>query len=203
MSIDRPSNWWTPLIAAGVIATSACMDSPTSSLEDTGLGLETVEAPGDHAVAQGAKAGLPRDVRQWVRALRRETRHYRSFSEAASDGYVAQLSPCVDSPAGGMGYHYGNPALIDTELEALRPEILMYEPRPNGRLRFVGVEYIVPIAAWDEPHPPEVEGVELHKNEALGLWVLHVWTRRKNPTGVFQDFNPRVTCQFAPERQES
>jgi hypothetical protein len=27
--------------------------------------------------------------------------------------------------------------------------------------------------------------------------VLHVWHFRENPSGVFADWNPRVSCQYA------
>jgi len=68
----------------------------------------------------------------------------------------------------------------------------------EGPARFVGVEFIVPFPAWTDDQPPQVNGVPLHRNEALGLWVLHVWTQRHNPSGILEDFNPRVPCRFAP-----
>ena len=32
-----------------------------------------------------------------------------------------------------------------------------------------------------------------------GIWALHVWVGTENPTGIFQDFNPEVNCDFALE----
>jgi len=189
-STFAPGSW--PLFAAGLLMIAACSDTP-SAVSD----LEIDQSLEASAEARSPHQRLPADIREWVHDLRRATSPFRNFDEAAAAGYVAALSPCVESPAGGMGYHYGNPALIDGQLEALRPEILLYEPRSNGRLRFVGVEFIVPFAAWTSAEPPQVRGIPLHANAELGLWALHVWTERHNPSGVFEDFNPMVSCSAA------
>lgn len=143
----------------------------------------------------------PEDPTQmWIDSLRQATQSFHSFDAAAPAGYVAELSECVALPdgSGGMGYHIGNPALIDTQLDGLRPEILLYEPQADGSRKFVGVEFVVPMEAWSASTPPTVEGMELHQNEMLGLWVLHVWTEVENPDGMFEDFNPRISCAAAP-----
>jgi hypothetical protein len=31
-------------------------------------------------------------------------------------------------------------------------------------------------------------------NTAFGVWILHAWVHKSNPSGVFEDFNPNVTC---------
>src|SRR5574338_75362 len=36
-----------------------------------------------------------------------------------------------------------------------KAEALIYEPQANGKLRIVGVEYIVPKDAWDAANPPQ------------------------------------------------
>jgi hypothetical protein len=74
----------------------------------------------------------------------------------------------------------------------------MYEPQKNGRMRLVGVEYVVPFAAWIDPQPPVLHGQEFHPNETFGLWTLHVWMFKHNPDGMFADWNPTVTCAWAP-----
>ena len=192
MKTIRPTTRWTAL-AATMFAISACDDtSPTAPMTNVDLG-----AAASHSMGQSPSAHVDQDVRAWVRGIRDGTRAFKDFSNAAAGGYVAQLSECVESPAGGMGYHYGNPGLIDTQLDPLAPEILLYEPREDGTLRFVGVEFIVPIAAWSDPNPPQVNGMTLHRNDIVGVWALHVWTERHNPTGLFQDFNPKVSCQYA------
>ena len=43
-----------------------------------------------------------------------------------------------------MGLHFVNGALVgDGEVDAMHPEILLYEPLPNGDMRLVGVEFVV------------------------------------------------------------
>jgi len=68
---------------------------------------------------------------------------------------------CVSGPEqGAMGIHYITGALAgDGEVDATKPEALIYEPS-NGGLRLVGVEFIVDAAAWKEHHdaPPVLEG---------------------------------------------
>jgi len=44
-----------------------------------------------------------------------------------------------------MGYHYFNKALVDDlVLDPLKPDALVYGSAPNGELRLVSVEYVVP-----------------------------------------------------------
>ena len=63
-----------------------------------------------------------------------------------------------------MGIHYPNGDLVgDGELDASPPEILIYEQR-GGRLRLLGVEYIVIAEEWDakNPGPPVLMGQHFH-----------------------------------------
>jgi hypothetical protein len=93
-----------------------------------------------------------------------------------------------------MGFHYGNPALFDDEVNLLEPEALLFAPWRNGEVRFVAVEYIVPIDAWEEEDPPTLLGQEFHLNEPAGIWALHIWLWQHNPSGIFADWNPRISC---------
>jgi hypothetical protein len=63
-------------------------------------------------------------------------------------------------------------------------------------LQLAAVEYIVPADAWDEVNSelPSVLGHNLHLNEALGVYVLHAWIFMNNPDGIFEDWNPNVSC---------
>ena len=54
---------------------------------------------------------------------------------------------------GAMGVHLINHEFVDGILDVNKPEALIYEPQSNGKLRIVGVEYIVPKEAWDALHP--------------------------------------------------
>jgi hypothetical protein len=129
---------------------------------------------------------------------------YRDPSRAIDDGYVP-LPSCVTGPEeGAMGVHLVNEGLlVDGMLDATQPELIVYEPRPDGSLRLVAVEYLVFAEAWDAANdgPPVLEGQHFHFIDApnrLGLpalYELHVWAFKQNPHGMFTDWNPRVTCE--------
>lgn len=102
-----------------------------------------------------------------------------------------------------MDLHYSNLSLFgDGEIDASRPEALIYEPWEGG-LRLVGVEYIVDAATWMVHHnaPPMLEGQAfqlVNSPNRYGLsafFELHVWAWRDNPNGAFVDWNTRVTCE--------
>ena len=125
---------------------------------------------------------------------REGTAKYHKVSHAEAAGYVSTLDllGCFQNPGvGGMGLHYLNPTLLDGLVDADTPEALVYEMTDHG-LKLAGVEYIVPLDAWDGQDPPELFGEHFHVNAVLGLWVLHAWIWTPNPTGVFQDWNPSV-----------
>lgn len=133
-------------------------------------------------------------------ALRRATAPFHSVDIATAAGWDTVVTPCLESPLGGMGYHYANFALLldGGALDPSRPEALLYEPRANGSLRLVAVEFI--ILEEDLPStapPPTLFGQSFHFNHKAGLWALHVWLWRHNPSGMFADWNPNVSCQFA------
>ena len=135
-----------------------------------------------------------------LRAVRAATAQFKRPEAARAVGYdlIPGLDHCFENPGvGAMGYHYIDAAALDTTLEPTHPEAMVYAPMPNGRLKLAAVEYIVPIAAWDATgatQPPSLFGQHFHPNHTLGVYVLHVWLWMPNPTGLFQDWNPNVTC---------
>ena len=65
-------------------------------------------------------------------------------------------TPCVSGPDfGAMGVHLINHTFVDAVVDVSKPEALIYEPQSNGKLRIVGVEYIVPKDAWDAANPAQ------------------------------------------------
>jgi hypothetical protein len=129
--------------------------------------------------------------------IRRATARYRRVQAAQERGYEAFLECLSDPVAGGMGYHYVNFDIVDLALDANRPEALVYEPGPNGQLNLVAVEYIVPAEPWDAAGnnaPPTLLGQLFHLNEGLGVYVLHAWVWKENPSGLYEDYNPAVEC---------
>lgn len=124
--------------------------------------------------------------------------HNTEAAQAAGWDLVPGLDHCFENPGvGAMGYHYIDVASLDLALEATHPEALVYAPNHQGDLKLAAVEYIVPAEPWDAENAgtlPSVLGHELHLNEALGVYVLHAWIWRHNPSGIFADWNPRVSC---------
>jgi hypothetical protein len=130
--------------------------------------------------------------------LRNATASFHNLTLARNAGYdlVPGLDFCFDEPAvGGMGFHFIDTAeLGNTTLNLQHPESLVFAPSPNG-LQLGGVEYIVPQDLWDgagNTQPPSLNGVPLHLEPSLGVYILHIWAWKNNPAGLFEDFNPAV-----------
>lgn len=138
-----------------------------------------------------------------VREVRLATRDFHDVTVAIAAGYSSAGS-CVSGPeVGAMGIHFPNGALVgDGMLDPRRPEILIYEQR-GGRLRLLGVEFLVIAQQWDANNaaPPVLLGQHFHyvgSPNRYGLppfYELHVWAWRDNPNGMFVDWNPAVSCE--------
>jgi hypothetical protein len=142
---------------------------------------------------------------------RSATKAYRDIDTAVAAGYglltdAAKIA-CIDKPGvGAMGIHYVKGSLVgDGAVYALTPEALVYEPTKNGKLRLVALEYVVFQDAWDKAHSskPSLFGQKftlVPAGNRYGLpafYELHVWLWKKNPSGMFSDWNPRVSCAAA------
>jgi hypothetical protein len=105
---------------------------------------------------------------------------------------------------GAMGLHYVNLARVtDGLIDPSNPEIVLYEPTPDGRKVLTGADYLVFAADWDAKHPndpPQLAGQLFHFFESpnrFGLpafYTLHVWAWKDNPNGTFTNWNPTVSC---------
>ena len=138
----------------------------------------------------GMGDGIDRDVAK----VRDATTRFKTTEAAEAAGY-ARVTDCVESqPAGAMGYHFQNNALLDTKLDLDHPEVLVYEKKPDGTFKLNGVEFLVPISAWKATEAPRIMGQALKKADRLGIWYLHVWTWEPSPSGLFADWNPNVKC---------
>jgi hypothetical protein len=202
MSDDRPRgeannatpNQRTQLVYAHLAPNNTCAAMSTGAKRAT---VVTVVAIALGAIAFTFIANASGRDLAGVRAA---TAKYQRVSVAQHHGWdlVEGLDHCFDNPGvGAMGYHYINVDLMDTDLDPNQPEALVYVPRPNGQLRLGAVEYIVPHEAWSEGNhadPPSVLGHDLHLNNDLGVWVLHAWIFENNPAGMFEDWNPKVSC---------
>ena len=126
---------------------------------------------------------------QELARARAATAIYHNVDRAIADGYVRATK--FES---GEGYHYANFALMDGNFEIERPEALLYAEGPNGQLRLVAVEYMIPLALSEEA-PEGFTGDEdlwRENSEGFGLWELNVWLWLDNPDGMFAGKNPRI-----------
>lgn len=167
-----------------------------------------------------------------LQALRSATAPFQNFDDAIAAGYDTPITSCwYNHDLGGMGYHYAMPELIDSVPSLLEPEALIYEPRQDGSMTLVGLEYIVPIDAWSGATPPtfgqtmptlpsdstsdrdgpreslrstapSVEDQEFVRDDANGVYSLHIWLWRENPSGMYAPWNPDVSCQYAEESDD-
>lgn len=193
MQHDVPIRFWAACLVLPFLALASC--EPVT---------ESASRPDDSSVqASHASSQMTPEFEQQLAELRRATARFHNFDAAVDEDYNALLTPCwYYSGQGAMGYHFGNLDLIDESPELLAPEILAYEPMRNGGLRLVALEYIVPIAAWQGATPPSLLGQEFHRNDVLGLYALHVWLWRHNPSGMFADWNAEASCEYAAESED-
>ena len=178
------------LLAFGTIACSQASVTPTGASAVVRQ-PETFASVGasSNAVSGAAAAGSE------LADVRRATAKYHDYDAAVADGYlIGPNERCVP----GMGYHALNPGLIDGTIDALQPEVLLYEPLSNGKWKLIGVEYFIPAALagatpslfgtnFYGPMPGHAPGMPVH-------YDLHAWLWLGNPDGTLATFNPKVTC---------
>jgi hypothetical protein len=149
-------------------------------------------------------------------AARAGTAQFHRLDAAQAAGYTVEVIDlngfaCIDDPngTGGMGIHFLNPGLLDGQVDAATPELVIYEPTKNGGMRLVAVEYLTLKSVWDAAHgganaaPPSLFGTPFELVPAgnrYGLpdfYELHAWIWKENPLGMNNDWNPTVTCAAA------
>ena len=149
--------------------------------------------------AATAQAEVQPTVQQLL-DLRNLLSDYENVDAAAAEGF-SQFGECMSGPQGAQGIHFTHgPRIDDPTLTLLEPEMLMYEPRPDGTLRLIGLEYLVFQQAWHDAGnaaSPTLLGREFYLNTTLldePFYALHVWVWQHNPLGLFANWNPLVTC---------
>ena len=77
-----------------------------------------------------------------VDRVRAANDRFKDVSVAVSEGY--EPIPCASGVDGGaMGIHYVNSKLITgNSVDIRNPQAVMYEPKPDGKMTLVAVEYI-------------------------------------------------------------
>lgn len=199
------------MIGLSLTVVAGCSDvrTPTSPVP----GATAAEVP-----VQGDPALGPQ-----LAEVRAATARYHSVDVAIAAGYLDPSGrPCDQIAIGTMGIHSPNLALQGSQaLDPLQPEVLLYLPKPGGGFRLVGVEYIQfvllrnpatgVIAPWtshdpwpsnyevvtptpqlfgqtfDGPMPGHIPGMPWH-------WDLHAWVWAHNPSGMFSQWNPAISC---------
>lgn len=171
----------------------------TSGIVSCALGVLLTSS----AVSHDDRNGDRNSAGELIKLVRQETAQFRDPAVAEAEGYHL-LFGCVSGPdVGAMGLHYVNMSLVgDGELDATRPEIVIYEPLPNGGLRLVGADFLVLAADWHAKHAetPQLNGQLMHLFESpnrFGLppfYTLHVWAWKDNPTGMFVNWHAKVSC---------
>jgi hypothetical protein len=131
-------------------------------------------------------------------AVRSANDRFKDVSAATAEGYAP--IPCASAATGNgaMGIHYVNANhQKDDAVEVGKPEAVMYEPKADGTLELIAVEYIT------SKGPASLGGQLFSFSSApnrygLGpFYELHVWAWKHNPTGTFADNNPHVSCDAA------
>jgi hypothetical protein len=158
------------------------------------------------SVAYAATGVTDPSVLRDLAQVRQATAKYHDVNVALADGFIPTPA-CVESPDGGMGIHYINPArLMDPAENVREPEVLLYVESAGG-LKLIGVEYFYGIGAPDtsipNPAPPApvlfgrpFDGpMDPHEPGQPPHYDLHVWIWEHNPSGMFAPFNPNVSCE--------
>jgi hypothetical protein len=172
----------------------------------SGLHLASADdSTAHHAAAAAQRQGADKEpAGDLIRAVRDSTRRFRNVEQAKAEGYLLMFG-CVSGPDdGAMGLHYVNLELVgDPALDPSRPEIVIYEPLPNGGRRLIGADFLVFAESWHASNTatPQIMGQLMHLIESpnrYGLpafYTLHVWAWKPSPTGAFVNWHADVSCE--------
>lgn len=162
-------------------------------------------------LAVGMTVGRADEASSNIQAARSALEKYQDPIVAVRSGYFSTVA-CIDFPsagmlagmaypAGAMGIHFLNPALIGAKLDPLHPQVLIYEPIAD-KLHLVAAEWFVPLATGVKERP-KMFGYPFYgpmmghypvMPVQLTHYDLHVWLWKKNPNGMFSPTNPDVKC---------
>ncbi|MGH2945226.1 MAG: hypothetical protein ACRDPC_02995 [Solirubrobacteraceae bacterium] len=161
-------------------------------------GLAALATWGGAALGSGGDPAVDRALA----TARSATARFHDVEAAEAAGYV-RVSECETEPGlGAMGFHYLNPAYAaDDSIKITKPEILVYAPKSDGRLRLVAIEYFKADADQDpatDSDRPTFAGVpfdgpmEGHSEGMPVHYDLHAWVWAHNPVGAFEQYNPNL-----------
>ena len=132
-----------------------------------------------------------------VDRVRAATERFKEITAATAEGYVA--SGCAASVDGGaMGVRYVNATYLKVaQVDIKRPQAVLYEPMPDGKLTLVGVQYMTFSG------PASLDGQTFgfvgapNHYDLQAFYELPVWAWKTNPRGAFAEMNPNVSCDYA------
>jgi hypothetical protein len=141
---------------------------------------------------------------------KRATAQFHDVDRAIAAGYSSRLpqlggATCIAQPGeGAMGVHMVDTTKLDAVLDPTKPEVLVYDPRvkrnDREKLRLVAVEYVIFESAWAGAQPPRLFGQTFdyvpfpNRYDLPAFYALHAWIWKRNPSGPFYAWNPRVRC---------
>jgi hypothetical protein len=218
---------WVLTLLALIGAATGCGDPATPTVTGPSALSRTLGSESFVAHTSGEEEEATFHVGPELAAVRQATVRFHDISAAYAAGYTTQFEPCVEIPGTGlvMGVHARHDALMaDQTVDALRPELLLYEPKSNGGLKLVGVEYFQVVLVHDgdpstDDEPKAYFGTDAppadrivgatpqlfgrpfdgpmpgHIEQMPWHWDLHAWIWHANPNGIFADFNPTIRCR--------
>jgi len=99
-----------------------------------------------------------------IKMVRESTERFKDVAEAEREGYALSFG-CVSGPdQGAMGLHFINMDLVGRGIiDPAKPQIILYEPTADGRLKLTGADFLVDAQQWDgdkthKPGPQRVDG---------------------------------------------
>src|SRR5581483_1954500 len=110
-----------------------------------------------------------------LKMVRQATERFKDVRVAEAEGYALNFGCVTGGDFGAMGLHYVNGAILNSGvLDPTRPQIVIYEPTPNGGLRLTGADFLVFADAWNKTHsdPPQLMGQLFHLFDAPNRFGL-------------------------------
>ena len=176
------------------LATTFILGFAASACDGTSVGTEPLPNGHLNHAAVTAASPLGGADNALLHELQAAVARFHSTKQAERAGYVSDPH-CVEAPGlGGMGHHWVNQNLVDPVFDLTNPEAILYAPDKNGKMKLIGVEYLV--INTGQPTPTfggqafDVGGSPI----PVAHWTLHVWLGKPNPSGLFAPFNPDVDC---------
>ena len=172
------------------------------------------------AGAQPVACRTDSSAEAFVACAQAGTERYRDRAMAVLDGYRR-----VGSDFPGMGEHWIRMALVfDGTIDARQPEVLTYVV-VDGMPRLLGVAYLVPLLAGEQPPDPPIGRGAWHDHsrtledetvlpmhhapdsgEGARLAMLHAWIWSPNPAGMFAADNwaiPYIRLGLTPDLSQA